>query len=231
MEHMLKIRILIVDDQQLFSENLKLALETLAPDIEVIGIANNGQEAIDRVIITMPDLVLMDVRMPVLDGVQATKTLHAQYPELKIVMLTTFLDDTYVQEALAYGAYGYLLKNIRPDDLVASLRAVSRGSVLFSPDILSRIIPKLESHQADSEADKEYHSFYNKLGRREKEILQLVAKGFSNKKIAETLFISEPTVRNYISSIYAKFGSKDRLELISVAQKANIGKDEQDLQR
>lgn len=220
-----KIRVLLVDDQRLFSENLKLMLETLASDITVVGIASNGREAIDMVPALAPTLVLMDVRMPVLDGVQATKSLHKSHPNLKIVMLTTFLDDTYVQEALNYGAYGYILKNIRPNDLIASLRAISRGAVLFSPDILSRLIPKIDAEPSAEDPDKELHEIVKKLGNREKEILRLVAKGFNNKHIAETLFIAEPTVRNYISSIYAKMGSKNRYEIISIAQKANIDKE------
>jgi DNA-binding NarL/FixJ family response regulator len=219
-----QVRILLVDDQRLFSDNLKLMLETLTEDIKVTGIASDGREAIDLVEETKPDLVLMDVRMPGMDGVQATKILHQNYPGIKIVMLTTFLDDTYVQDALQYGAYGYILKNIKSEDLIASLRAISRGAVLFSPDILEKLVLRLDSKPAAGDQDGEYHEIISRLGNREKEILKLVALGYNNKKIADTLFISEPTVRNYISSIYAKVGSKDRLEVISIAQRVNIGK-------
>jgi DNA-binding NarL/FixJ family response regulator len=160
-----------------------------------------------------------------MDGVQATKILHQKYPGIKIVMLTTFLDDTYVQDALQYGAYGYILKNIKSEDLIASLRAISRGAVLFSPDILKKLVLRLDAKPAAGDQDNEYHEIISRLGNREKEILKLVALGYNNKKIADTLFISEPTVRNYISSIYAKVGSKDRLEVISIAQRVNIGKE------
>jgi DNA-binding NarL/FixJ family response regulator len=221
----LQVRILLVDDQRLFSDNLKLMLETLTEDIKVVGIASDGQEAINLVEETKPELILMDVRMPGMDGVQATKILHQNYPGIKIVMLTTFLDDTYVEDALQYGAYGYILKNIRSEDLIASLRAISRGAVLFSPDILKKLVLRLDSKSAANDQNNEYHEIISRLGNREKEILKLVALGYNNKKIADALFISEPTVRNYISSIYAKVGSKDRLEVISIAQRVHIEKE------
>ena len=219
-----RIKILLVDDQKLFSDNLKLMLETLTEDIKVTGIASDGEEAVNMVEETKPDMILMDVRMPGMDGVKATEILSRKYPEIKIVMLTTFLDDSYVNDALQYGAYGYILKNIRSEDLIASLRAISRGAVLFSPDILKKLIGRLDSKPSSSEQDNEYQEIISRLGNREKEILKLVAQGYNNQKIADALFISEPTVRNYISYIYAKVGSKGRLEVISIAQRVNIGK-------
>jgi DNA-binding NarL/FixJ family response regulator len=219
------IKILLADDQQLFSDNLKLMLETLTDDMKVVGIAMDGQEVVDMIDRTMPDLILMDVRMPGMDGVQATKTIHQKYPDIKIIMLTTFLDDSYVEDALQYGAYGYLLKSIKSANLIASLRAVFQGTVLFSPDILQKIISKIDSKSGRDEHDEhdnEYHEIISHLGNREKEILKLVARGYTNKRIADTLFISEPTARNYISSIYAKIGSKDRLQVISIAKKVHF---------
>lgn len=200
-------------------------LETLTEDIKVIGIASDGEEAIRMAGEHKPDMILMDVRMPGMDGVQATRILHRDYPDIKIVMLTTFLDDTYVEDALQYGAYGYILKNIRSEDLIASLRAIFRGAVLFSPDVIANLVHRLDSKSEKDEQDNEYQEIIRHLGNREKDILKLVANGYNNQKIAETLFISEPTVRNYISSIYAKVGSKDRLQVISIAQKARIEKE------
>jgi DNA-binding NarL/FixJ family response regulator len=200
-------------------------LETLTEDMRVVGIAADGQEAVDMIDRTMPDLVLMDVRMPGMDGVQATKIIHQKYPDIKIVMLTTFLDDAYVEDALQYGAYGYLLKSIKSANLIASLRAVFQGTALFSPDILQKIISRIDlkaGRDEYDEHDNEYHEIICHLGNREKEILKLVARGYTNKKIADALFISEPTVRNYISSIYAKIGSKDRLQVISIAKKVHF---------
>jgi DNA-binding NarL/FixJ family response regulator len=220
------IKILLADDQQLFSDNLKLMLETLSEDIRVTGIACNGEEAVAMADQEQPDIILMDVSMPVLDGVEATKILHQKYPDIKIVMLTTFPDDTYVQDALHYGAYGYILKNMRSEDLIASIRAISRGAALFSPVILEKLLHRDAAKLDGDKEHNEYGEIMNRLGNREREILNLVAKGYGNKKIADTLFISEPTVRNYISSIYAKVGTKDRLEVMSIAQRGSGEKKE-----
>lgn len=214
-----RIKILIADDQVLFADNLKIMLETVAPDIEVVGIAYNGNQAVAMVDELSPDLVLMDVRMPELDGVNATRIIRESHPSQKIVMLTTFIDDTYVQTALNYGAVGYILKNIKHNELIASLRAVYQGSVLFSADLISKLIGKEDQADLDQESAN-VRDILNKLGRREKDIIKLMAKGYSNVEIAGELFISEPTVRNYISAIYAKLGSNKRLEVISLAQKA-----------
>jgi DNA-binding NarL/FixJ family response regulator len=216
------IKVLLADDQRLFSDNLKLMLETLSEDIRVTGIASNGREAVAMAEAQQPDIILMDVSMPEMDGVEATKTLHHKYPEIKIVMLTTFPDDTYVQDALHYGAYGYILKNMRSEDLIASIRAIARGAALFSPAILEKLLHRDDIRPDSGRERNEYHEIMNRLGNREKEILNLVAKGYSNRKIADTIFVSEPTVRNYISSIYAKVGTKDRLEVMSIAQKGTI---------
>ena len=214
-----RIRILIADDQVLFADNLKIMLEMVAPDMEVVGIAYNGNQAVSMVDELLPDLVLMDVRMPELDGVNATRIIREAHPAQKIVMLTTFIDDTYVQTALNYGAVGYILKNIKHNELIASLRAVYQGSILFSADLISKLIGKEEQQELDQDTINS-RAIIEKLGRRERDILKLIAKGYSNLQIAQELFISEPTVRNYISAIYAKLGSHKRLEVISIAQKA-----------
>jgi len=210
---------LIADDQVLFAENLKLMLETLAEDIVVVGIAYDGAEAITLVDSLHPDLVLMDVRMPHVDGVKATQLIRERYPEQKIVMLTTFIDDTYVESALNHGAAGYLLKNIKPNELIDAIFAVHSGSVLLSPDLVSLLLRKSESEEGHDDQDSEaLGDLVRKMNMREKEILGLIAKGYNNRSIADTLFLSEPTVRNYISRIYAKIGSKDRLEVMAIAK-------------
>jgi DNA-binding NarL/FixJ family response regulator len=170
----------------------------------------------------------MDVSMPLMDGVEATRLLHQKHPEIKIVMLTTFPDDSYVKDALHYGAYGYILKNMRSQDLIASIRAISRGAALFSPAILEKLVPLTQSGPEVEKEQGEYREILSRLGNREREILSLVAKGYSNREIANALFISEPTVRNYISSIYAKVGTKDRLQVMSMARKGNIETRQQD---
>jgi DNA-binding NarL/FixJ family response regulator len=217
-----EIRLLLADDQQLFTDNLKLMLETLSEDIRVIGIASNGREAVDMAEKRQPDIILMDVSMPVMDGVEAARILHQKHPGIKIVMLTTFPDDSYVKDALYYGAYGYILKNMRSEDLIASIRAIARGAALFSPAIIDKLLHKEDPQSELNREQKEYQEVLNRLGNREREILSLVAKGYSNKQIADAIFVSEPTVRNYISSIYAKVGTKDRLQVMSIARKGNI---------
>jgi DNA-binding NarL/FixJ family response regulator len=210
------IKIIIADDQVLFADNLKLMLETVTSDLKVIGIAYNGEQVIEQVLKNSPDIILMDVRMPKTDGVQATKKIKELRPDQKIVMLTTFIDDSYVEAALNFGAEGYLLKNIRPEQLVSAIRAVHNGSVLLSPLLVSHLMHKEDNEDEETQS---IHKTISKMGNREKEILRLIAKGYSNKEIAETLFISDATVRNYISSVYAKLGSKDRLKVITLARK------------
>jgi DNA-binding NarL/FixJ family response regulator len=212
------IRILIADDQVLFAENLKLMLETVSHDLKVVGIAYNGEQAIELVDSLQPDLVLMDVRMPNTDGVEATRIIKESRPNQRIIMLTTFIDDSYVEAALNFGAEGYLLKNIRPEQLISAIRAVNAGSVLLSPMLVSRLMLK-EEEEIDPEIAST-QAVIAKMSNREKEILSLIAEGYSNRRIADELFISDPTVRNYISGIYAKLGSKDRLEVISLARKS-----------
>jgi DNA-binding NarL/FixJ family response regulator len=217
----MSIRILLADDQQLFSDNLKFVLETLTEDISITGIACNGMDAVSLAEAGQPDIILMDVSMPELDGVEATKIIHQKYPHIKIVMLTTFPDDTYVQEAIKHGAYGYILKNIHSEDLIASIHAIHQGAAIFSPAILEKLSRMDDQKSVNKEAE-EYQEFLSRLGKREREILNLVARGYNNQRIANALYISEPTVRNYISSIYAKVGTKDRLQVISIAKKGSL---------
>ncbi len=204
------IKVLIADDQVLFSENLKIMLETLTRDIRITGIALCGKDAIDEVGKSRPDIILMDVRMPNIDGVEATKIIKSRWPEIKIVMLTTFLDDDYVENALEYGATGYLLKNIKPQDLIESIRMVNaNNTILLSSQLIKKVFPP------DKTSRYAQNPVFAQLGKKELEVLYYIGKGYSNKKIAEKMFISEPTVRNYVSKIYAKIGSNDRLEIIS----------------
>ena len=221
-----KIKILIADDQALFADNLKLTLETLSNEINVIGIAVNGREAITMAEELQPDIILMDVRMPVMDGVEAIKILRHKLPEIKILVLSTFPDDSYVRDAISYGAYGYILKNTRSRDVITAIQAISSGIALFSPLVLEKLLHnETDRPETDENESDEYSEIKNRLKKREREILTLVAKGYSNQKIADALYISEPTVRNYISSIYTKVGTSNRLQLMSMVQKKNAGKE------
>lgn len=213
-----KISILIADDQLLFAENLKIMLETLTDDIRVAGIAADGVQAVEMAEALNPDIILMDIRMPNMNGVDATKAILGKNKSQKIVIMTTFQEEDYVTATLNHGAIGYLLKNMKSSDLITALRAVNNGSVLISPQVISQLLRHTDEEMDEAEAAR-CRSLYESFSNREKEVLNMMASGYSNRRIAQALFLSEPTVRNYISSIYAKLGTNDRMEVIASAKK------------
>jgi len=210
-------RILIVDDQVLFAESLKAVLETAGEDFKVCGLAENGREAVDAVDELRPDLVLMDVRMPVMDGVAATRILKAKNPSLRILMLTTFEDDEYVREALRYGVGGYLLKSIPTAELLASLKAALSGAMPLDP----RVIKALVSQAAAPETEPT-PAWFDDLTRKERQVLGLMVGGFHNDEIAERVCMAPQTVRNYISRIYDKLGAADRVAAVKMARATGL---------
>lgn len=207
-----KIKVLLVDDQYLFTESLKMVLENLTSDIKVVATASNGEEAMDTLAREEVDVVLLDVRMPVMDGVVSAGLIKSTYPDVDIIMLTKFEDDEYVSEALKRGAKGYLLKNIAPQMLVSAIKAVRDGSILLAPDLAGHLAEALLRQK------KELYSgipdWYYQLTAREKSIIKLILQGKTNKEIASDINLGEQTVRNYISSIYDKIGVHDRRETI-----------------
>ncbi len=207
-----KIKVLLVDDQVLFVDSLKIVLETNASDIEVVGVAYTGENAIKLIEEKKPHIVLLDIRMPSMDGVEATKIIHRDYPEIKIIILTTFDDDDYVYEALRFGAVGYLLKDMPPDELIAAIRAVKGDAVLISPVIKSKLIKLI---QPDDFNDYRY-SMVKGLSKREREILSLIIEGMDNQEISRHLYISEQTVKNHISTIYSKLGVHNRIQVMKM---------------
>ncbi len=212
---MKKIKVVLVDDQTLFVESLRTVLETRADDIMVVGIANDGNQAIEVVAETCPDVVLMDVRMPGMNGVESTRIIKERYPDTRVLMLTTFDDDQYVIEALRLGAVGYLLKNMPPAELISAIRAVYEGGVLISPQVANKLVGLLTiplNKTEDHHESNSITSHVNQLSSREKEILQLMAEGLDNKEIAKKLYIAEQTVKNYVSVIYSKLGVRDRVQ-------------------
>jgi len=204
-----KIRIVVVDDQTLFAHMLKTMLETRAEDFEVVGLAFNGQEALGVIEQTKPDLVLLDVKMPVMDGVKTAKELVKRGPLPRIIMLTTFDDNSAVHEVLGAGVSGYILKDCAPDELFTAIRSVHAGTTSLSAPIMKRLLNQEVTPNRATSPD---------LNRREWEILQLVAEGLENHEIADRLFIAEQTVKNNLSNLYAKFDVKDRVKLIKVAE-------------
>lgn len=212
------IRILIADDQLLFAENLKIMLETLTDDLRIIGIAANGKQAIEMTEALQPDIVLMDIRMPNMNGIDATKAILNKNKKQKIVIMTTFQEENYVSTTLSSGAVGYLLKTMRSQDLISALRAVNEGVVLLSAQVIEHLV-KPEEPTVNEETKRRYKQLFDSFSKREKEVLRLIAEGHSNHRIAQELYLSEPTVRNYISSIYTKLGTNNRLEVIEDVKK------------
>jgi len=215
-----RVDLLLVDDQVLFLESLKIVIENLDKSIKVVGLATNGQEAIDFLAGHSVDIVLMDVRMPVMDGVTASRIIHDLYPDLHIIMLTTFDDDAYVLEAMKNGASGYLLKNIAPTMLVSALRAVKDGSILMDPNIAGSLVQQFLSGKKESKkiTGETLPDWFFTLTPKEKQIIKYVLSGKNNKEIASDCNLGEQTVRNYISTIYSKLEVADRRSLIQKAR-------------
>jgi DNA-binding NarL/FixJ family response regulator len=213
-----------VDDQTLFADSLKAVIGFRAPDWDVIGVAKDGAAAIEAARAERPDLVLMDIRMPGMDGVKATRAIHAELPDTKIVVLTSFDDDEYVYDALRDGAAGYILKDIPVNELLSSLRAVMDGSFLVSPTVASKLVrrnvsPPLRAEAPDGRSANSAPPRLGELGKREREILSLIARGLENAEIASELFISEQTVKNYVYGIYVKLGEHNRIRVADIARR------------
>lgn len=204
------IKVLIVDDQSLIREGLTMML-SLYSHILVVGEAVNGREAIEILKENEVDLILMDIRMPVMNGVEATKIIKEQYPHIKVLILTTFNEDEYIIQGLKNGADGYLLKDISSEELVKAVQTVYEGNILLQPDVARKMLRTIEENtfmKSSIELDA-----FNELTRREREIAQLVGEGKSNKEIAEILFITEGTVKNHITKILDKLELRDRTQL------------------
>ncbi len=216
-----KIKVLLVDDQILFIESLKSVLETIAADIEITELAHNGKEALESIARTLPEIVLLDVRMPVMDGVETVKIIHERYPDIKVMMLTTFDDDEYVHEAMKFGAAGYMLKDVPPENLVDSIRAIKAGTIQMSPKIMVKLID-FSSAVTVPLNSKEKIKRFESLSKREQEILYLVSEGMDNIQVGEKLFIAEQTVKNHVHSIYSKLEVHDRSAAIKLAKTIHI---------
>jgi DNA-binding NarL/FixJ family response regulator len=212
------IRILLADDQSLFVESLRISLESYVDDIQVVGIARDGREAIELAEKTRPDIILMDVCMPNVDGVEACRQIVQGANTSKIIMLSTYDEDEYVHEALRYGASGYLLKDISPTELIAAIRGISTGLVQISPKIVAKLINGFyDGTSPKYEEAKQRFEWFDTLTNREKDIFGMIAMGYDNRQIGEKLFLAEQTIRNHISTIYGKLGVKDRFEIIRLA--------------
>lgn len=216
------IRILVVDDHTVVRAGLCGMLE-LASDLEVIGEAANGREAVVRCAELQPDLVLMDLRMPEMDGLEAIRQIKAQWPKVEVVILTTYNEDDYIIQGLRLGARGYLLKDTSREQLYNAIRTASRGGSLLPPEILAKVVAHLDDSRTAAPAKPPVTSSDDSLlSQRECEVLLGVARGERNKEIAARLGISERTVKAHVASVYAKLGATARGEAIAIAMRKGI---------
>ena len=212
-----KIKVMLVDDEQLIRSGLKIMLETY-PDIEVIHQAGNGREAFECCKIEVPDVVLMDIRMPVSTGIEGTKLIKEAYSEVKIVMVTTFQDTEYIVEAMQYGASGYLLKDSSYEAIYDGIKVALSGKVVMDATVSEKLVMQ---PKAPTTIEKTDISSFG-LTEREIELIRLVSQGLNNKEISEALFLSEGTVKNNISTILSKLALRDRTQLVIFAYDHHI---------
>jgi len=211
------IRVLLVDDQGIVREGLQSLLEA-KPDLEVVGQAENGQIAVELAVQLNPDVVLMDVRMPVMDGVAATRSLRDKKPEIKVLVLTTFDDDEYVAQAMQSGAKGYLLKDTPSEELAQAIRSVQKGYTQLGPGLFEKVMAATPKPPEPEPIPEEFRQ----LTPRELEVVQLIGRGYNNREIAEELFITERTVKNHVSSILNRLNLRDRTQVALLATKHHI---------
>jgi len=213
------IRVAVVDDQALVRSGFAMILDN-EEDITVVAEASTGIEAIEIAAAERPDILLMDIRMPEMDGLEATQRIlgEADWP-VRIVVLTTFDPDEYIYQALRAGASGFLLKDTPPEDLVAAIRAVAAGGALLSPSITRRLIGRFARRLA---ADTEHSSALGSLTQREQEVLAALARGLSNAEVADALFVSATTVKSHVSNILSKLGLRDRAQAVVFAYESGL---------
>jgi DNA-binding NarL/FixJ family response regulator len=204
------VRVLVVDDQTLFREALTTLLGA-RQEVEVVGAVEDGAQALEAVALLRPDVVLMDLRMPVLDGVATTRRLHVEQPDVRVLVLTTFDGDDEVFPALRAGAVGYLLKDATASRLVEALQAAARGESVLQPSVATKLIARV-SQLPDPQAVPRPQPLVDPLTERELEVLRAVADGLSNREAAALLFLSEGTVKNHVTNVLAKLGVRDRTQ-------------------
>jgi DNA-binding NarL/FixJ family response regulator len=214
------IRVLLVDDDDLMRAGLKAVLSS-DDAIDVVGEASDGRAAVEQVRELEPAVVLMDVRMPDLDGISATREMLGTSPEVKVMILTTFEQDEYIFGALSAGASGFLLKRSKPEDLITAIHTVAAGDALLSPSVTSRVIERM-AH--DPVPDQERDERLDDLTSREREVLELIARGLSNAEIADELTIEASTVKTHVKNVLSKLGVRDRLQAVIFAYESGLAR-------
>ena len=210
------VRVLLADDQELVRAGFSMILE-VEPDVEVVGEARDGAEAVRQVAALRPDVVLMDVQMPGTDGIQATERVVAEHPGTRVLILTTFDDDDYLFAALQAGASGFLLKNCPPEDLVNAIRLAAQGHALLAPEVTQRVIARSTGRAGRAAA----HDL-EELTERERDVLMALARGLSNAEIAAEMFVSAATVKSHVSRILTKLDARDRVQAVIAAYESGL---------
>jgi DNA-binding NarL/FixJ family response regulator len=205
------MKVIICDDQAIIRDGLAMLLK-LEPDIDIVGSAEDGAEAVEMVADKKPDLILMDLKMPIMNGVEATRQIVAKYPEVKVLVLTTYADDEWVFDAIQAGASGYLLKDMPREELIRAVRGTAAGKTYLDPSVAGKVLEQVSSRQTQPAT-----LITDKLTQREVEVLRLIAKGSSNADIADRLSLSDGTVRNHVSAILSKLGVSDRTQAAVIA--------------
>jgi DNA-binding NarL/FixJ family response regulator len=213
-------RVLIADDDALMRAGL-VELLSADPSIEIVGKASTGREAVERTRRLDPDVILMDVRMPDLDGIAATRELTRASPRTKVLILTTFEQDDYIFGALRAGASGFLLKRTQPEELIAAVHAVSAGDALLSPSVTRRVIDRMAQQPTPEIADQ---AKLQELTAREREVLELVARGLSNREVANELVVEESTIRTHVKRILMKLDLRDRVQIVIFAYESGVNR-------
>jgi DNA-binding NarL/FixJ family response regulator len=214
-----KIKILLVDDQNMFRDGMRVLLNS-QPDFTVVGEAGNGEEAISKAAVLKPQVILMDLRMPIMDGSAATRYLKINQPECRVIALTTFDEDAEVFDALRAGAIGYLLKDASTEKLYEAIRAASKGESVLQPSVAARLVAQFS--RLSESAPRWAQELSEPLSPREMDVLRLMASGSSNREISEKLVLAEGTVKNHITNIFTKLGVNDRTRAVIKAQELGL---------
>ncbi|MGV3466102.1 MAG: response regulator [Heyndrickxia sp.] len=218
-----KIKVMLVDDQTMIRQGFGYVIR-LQDDMDLVGEASNGKEALEIANERYPDVILMDIQMPIMSGIEATKEIMKQLPVTKIVILTTFDDQEYIYQGIRGGAVGYLLKDADVEDMLETIRAASRGEAVYKTGLAANVLSRLVTSESNVAAG-DYKQFLNEpLTEREQEILQEMAHGHRNEQIAKKLFITEGTVKSHVHRILQKFGCEDRTQVVVTAIRKGIVK-------
>ena len=213
----MSVRVLLTDDQRVVREGLALVLG-LVPDVELVGVASDGVEALSLVPDVRPEVVLMDLRMPRMDGVEATRRIRDQHPEVQVIVLTTYADDASVFAALRAGARGYLTKDAGADEIAGAIARVAAGQAMLDASVQARLLDHLDDPPSENPAA----DLGDLLTPREIEVLTLIARGFSNAEIADRLVVSEATVKTHVNRLFAKTGVRDRAQAVAFAYRHRL---------